>query len=162
MLGMKSIFDDPMLKHAQMEARIKNLTNNLNKYFNIVHPIGPGLSAVNDFKGWLKKTLELKKKLMYSSHDYHMHFCRPGDSFNKRWMNAITVDGRTFEQPNAPGLKVALCLFPAMTETETPDLPDNTSIEDALATNKRFFPTSQDSIAFDFETVRAKAYVLLM
>lgn len=110
-----------------------------------------------DSQSWTQRAIKLKQELLLSPADYRIRLCLPGVAINSLLMTAENSDG--FEIP--PAEKVAMCLWPAITQQDAGPLGRGDDISVALVKNKSFFPSRKEKMKFDVGSTVSKAVVLL-
>jgi hypothetical protein len=103
---------------------------------------------------------------MISDKDYRVHKCRPGTKFDPLWMSAEDKLGYRVKDEEAAEKDVVLCIFPALVQQEMAPLAREATITEALACNKKFYPSPTEKKAFDPkvldpEDIISKALVLV-
>jgi hypothetical protein len=153
--------EDDEAQKNRFNKQINKLHHNLLTALSSCCPSAPGLDPENNPRSWLEDASKLKQTLLLSPKDYRIHFCLPGTPFDPSWMKPEDVYGIPLKDFETAGKRVTTCLFPALVELEPAPFGENTTVEDLLVSNKRFFPTQQERKAFDPKTVVSKAFVLL-
>lgn len=165
-LSMRSLFADESFQRTKFKERANLLLLSLKLALIQIRPDAPGFDDLNSPEEWAQRAVMLKQKLMLDPKDYRIRYCMPGCRFNPSWMMAEDKDCFPLENAKAKGRKVVTCLFPSLSQHESPPLPEKPTLDtldSLMVVNKKFFPNFEEKQAFtsNWQTVVSKAVVLV-